>query len=466
MLMAPGTAARTFFHSPQRVFVLGIAVLFIGLSIQYSHKADDNRSAFVRWRPQVLEVADADIYQRYDYPNPPIMALVLLPLAYLPPLAGSLVWFYLKLGMTLLAFRWVFRLVETSGQPFPPWAKAVTVLLSLRPIMGDLSHGNINLFILFLVVASLFAFSRGRDWLSGMLMALAITCKVTPALFVPYFLWKRAWKAAGGCILGLVLFFGLVPGAALGFGWNAQLLASWTERMVKPFVVDGFITSEHHNQSLPGLLSRTLTESPSFSTYVDDQHTPLEYHNLLTLDPDLVRWLLKGCMGLFALLIIWCCRTPARPRVGWRLAAEYSLVLIGMLLFSERTWKHHCVTLLLPFAVLTYYLAVCRPGPMLRRYLLGSLVAVVLLISLTSTSLLSAVEGGAKLAQVFGAYVWANLVLVGALVVLLRRSGTMAAESGESAVAVPLGIRRDAASVPALGSHPPDARRRLPRSYC
>ena len=25
-----------------------------------------------------------------------------------------------------------------------------------------------------------------------------------------------------------------------------------------------------------------------------------------------------------------------------------------MLLFSERTWKHHCVTLMLPFAVLSY----------------------------------------------------------------------------------------------------------------
>ena len=40
-------------------------------------------------------------------------------------------------------------------------------------------------------------------------------------------------------------------------------------------------------------------------------------------------------------------------RTGLRLAAEWSLILLGMLLLSERTWKHHAVTLVLPFLVLT-----------------------------------------------------------------------------------------------------------------
>ena len=81
-------------------------------------------------------------------------------------------------------------------------------------------------------------------------------------------------------------------------------------------------------------------------------------------------------MGLFALLVVWVCRTPTTPREGWRLSAEFSIVLLGMLLFSERTWKHHCVTLVLPFAVICYYLATCSPGKGLRVYLIGSLAAV------------------------------------------------------------------------------------------
>ncbi|HEV2947582.1 MAG TPA: hypothetical protein VGX70_09415, partial [Gemmataceae bacterium] len=197
----------------QRWFVAALLAFFVLLSIQYSYKAVAGRSAFVRWRSQIEHLDDADIYQRFNYPNPPIMALLLEWLVRMPPLAGSLTWFYLKVGMVLVSFYWVFRLVEgpearseerrwriedrgskieegrwqtvVSGQwlvaedrphvlatshwplathpgVFPPWAKALTVLLSLRPIMGDLYHNNVNIFILFLLAGSLFAFSRGR----------------------------------------------------------------------------------------------------------------------------------------------------------------------------------------------------------------------------------------------------------------------------------------------------------------
>ena len=91
----------------------------------------------------------------------------------------------------------MFRLAEEPGRPFPTWAKGLTVVLSLRTILSDLTHGNVNLLILFLVVTGLAAFRRGRDMIAGILLALAIACKVTPALFIPYFLWKRAWRVVG-----------------------------------------------------------------------------------------------------------------------------------------------------------------------------------------------------------------------------------------------------------------------------
>src|SRR5262249_49266933 len=281
--------------------------------------------------------------------NPPVMAVLLRPLAALPPLVGALVWFYLKVGMTLLAFHWVFRLVEEPRRPLPAVAPGVTVVLSLRPILGGLELRNVHLFILFLVVAALTALRTRRDVLSGVLFALAISCKVTPALFVPYLAWKRAWRALAGVVLGLGLFLwpGVVPAVRLGFAENQQQLVSWYREMVYPFLVEGKVTSEHPNQSLPGVVYRLTTASPSFSTYVNNVYTPTDYDNFLSLEPGQARWLVKGCMGLFALFVVWTCRTPLDRRQGWQLAAEYSLVVLGMLLFSERTWKHHCVTLML-----------------------------------------------------------------------------------------------------------------------
>jgi hypothetical protein len=436
MLSSP--ARRVLGLTARGWFVVALGLLMAGLSVQYSVKvlSHPNRSAFNRWQGQLLDLDnDVDIAEKYNYPNPPVMALVLYPLAKLPPLAGALAWFYVKAALTVIAFFWIFQLVETPERPFPLWAKALTVVLSLRPIIGDLHHGNVNLFILFLVVAALAAFRRRRDFAAGLLLGLAVACKVTPALFLPYFLWKRQWKVLAGAAAGLVLFLwpGFVPAMFLGWDDNQRQVASWYEKMVVPYVVEGKVTSEHNNQSLPGLAARLLTHSPAFSTYVKDAnnnevYTPTGYGNVVDIGPDAAKWLVRGCMGLFALATVWTCRAPDSTRCGWRWAAEFSLILLGMLLFSERTWKHHCVTLALPFAVLCYYLAACRPAARLRWGVAGALAAAALLMALTMSGFSD--EAGrpgdvadmfSKQAQVYGVYVIAYVVLAAALVVLLRR---------------------------------------------
>ena len=140
-------------------YALGLVLFFAALSIPYGIKAYRNGSAFQRWQPQISALGDGvDIAERFNYPNPPIMALLLYPLARLPAAAqelgmperaasvlAALCWFYIKAGLTLLAFRWVFQLVEEPSRPFPLWAKGLTILLALRPIMSDLQHGNVLL---------------------------------------------------------------------------------------------------------------------------------------------------------------------------------------------------------------------------------------------------------------------------------------------------------------------------------
>ena len=287
--------------------------------------------------------------------------------------------------MAILSLHWVLRLVEGDGKPFPHWAKVLVVLCSIKPIIDDLNHGNVNLFILFLVVAFLIAYQKRRDLLAGLLLALAVACKITPALFIPYLVWKCAWRTLAGVGVGLVLFFypGVAPGLRLGADLNERQLTSWCRVMVKPFVIEGKVTSEHINQSLPGLVFRLATHSPSFVTFIDNIETPARYDNLWSLTLTQAKGLVKGCMGLFVLLFVWCCRTPADQRDGCSAAAEMGVVLLGMLLFSERTWKHHCVTLMLPFAVLCYHLAVGSPPPWLRRSLIGVLALALVLTTLT-----------------------------------------------------------------------------------
>src|SRR5581483_2328862 len=202
--------------------------------------------------------------------------------------------------------------------------------------------------------------------------------------------WKRAWRCLAGCAAGLLLFAwpGLVPGAVLGFGENQQQFVSWYRTMVRPYLVENKVESKYANQSLVGVVHRLATHSPSAAEYNPDQdrYVPLAYDNFLNLNPAAAKLIVLACEALFAALVVWRCRTPLDARRGWRLGAEFAVVALGMLLFSERTWKHHCVTLVLPLAVLCYYLAVEARGAA-RAWVIAGLAAAALLLSAASTEL-------------------------------------------------------------------------------
>ena len=422
-LTSPGSPRR------RAAFLIALALLVVGMSVKYAAKTAkpgdggaQTRSAFLRWRGMINDLfAGANIYVGVnEYPNPPVMAIVLRPFAALPPTAGALSWFYLKAAMAAVAAVWVFRLVAPPGGDIPDAAKAAAILLALPPVLGDLSHNNVNIFVLFLLAGCLEAFRRGWDVTAGLVLALAVACKVTPLLFVGYFAWKRAWKVLAGCAGGLVLWLAVVPTAAFGWDRNRELLADWYALMVERPVLKGEITTEHPNQAIPGFVYRLFTHSPSFVVYPNNIPTPSEYHNLTDIGRPAAWWVVKGLTAAFAVAVVALCRWPlAAGRRGWPLAAECSLIVLGMLLFSERTWKHHAVVLLLPLAVLAYGVFSAEFGRRMRAYLAGTLVAV---------GLLTVVPGmlpnrAADLAMVYGTHTTAFVLLTAAVCVVLVKAG-------------------------------------------
>ncbi|HEX3148771.1 MAG TPA: glycosyltransferase family 87 protein, partial [Gemmataceae bacterium] len=435
-------------------FYLVLTLLFAIVTFQYVKKVlkpredGHTQSAILRWAPEFEEMQEGkNIHAEHNYPNPPILPQLLTPIFKIiqfDPVAGALTWFFLKLGMAIICIIWSFRLVTADGQPMPEWAKAIAVAAAINTIIGDLKHGNVNIFILFLVMSVLYSYSRGKDYLSGLMLALAIASKVTPALFLVYFAWKRSWQVLIGAAVGLVLFFLLVPTAIftlqkgpISEGWQANwdALTAWKRGMVDPYLIRGEVTSERENQSLPGVITRLFSHEPSFSKWIDNVDTPQAYHNVAELDRMEVKRIVTGCQAAFVLLMVVLCWVPMRKwssppmeqRRGWRAAAEYSFILIGMLLFSERTWKHHCVILMLPFAILSY--GAFAPG-FSRRV---RLIARISLFTAMAATLLPTVaevfkdwtlanvgtvapdarehlglnpNSPRELAQVYGAYLW------------------------------------------------------------
>ncbi len=385
-----------------------ITVLAAGMI--YADKAADDRSAFIRWRPQVLQFwRGVNIYDKMMFPNPPIMPITLYPLMTLPPMEGAIAWYALKAGLTVLSIWFCFKMVRAEDRVLPSWVQGAILLLSLRPILGDLHHGNNNLMIMFLIVSALLAWRKGFDVLSGLVLGLAIAYKVTPALFIPYFLYKRSYRTVGATFLGLGIFLLVVPSIVVGPEFNGVCLASWWQRMLSPFIEKGFVSQQEINQSMVGVLTRLLSDSPMGDGRYD-VHMDV---NLVAWSPRFVGGLVKGLSVALVALLAWLCRTETTRRDDHRLFGEFSLVVMTMLFVSERSWKHHFVTLLLPYTYLMYRVGVASVAPRVRVALGSAMAISAVFMATTSTELggVFAHHQGHKIAQGYGMFLWASAVL-------------------------------------------------------
>ena len=128
------------------------------------------------------------------------------------------------------------------------------------------------------------------------------------------------------------------------------------------------------------------------------------------------RDVIRSRQGTLLPSVVW-----GTPRSGFAILAEASVVVLGMLLFCERTWKHHCVTLLLPFSVIAF----CLGTPLFSvrvRWCLGVTIALAALLMLcdgdwTRRSTRPRRQVGPSLRR----SVWAFLLLLVAMLIVLRQ---------------------------------------------
>src|SRR6185503_20182676 len=68
----------------QRWLLVALSLFLIVVHVQYTlklaHTEHGMRSAFLRWRIQLEDLDEGvNVWEKYAYPNPPIMALILKP---------------------------------------------------------------------------------------------------------------------------------------------------------------------------------------------------------------------------------------------------------------------------------------------------------------------------------------------------------------------------------------------------
>ncbi|MET8852076.1 glycosyltransferase 87 family protein [Amycolatopsis sp. NPDC004625] len=177
----------------------------------------------------------------------------------------------------------------------------------LEPVRSTLGFGQINALLMVLVVLDVLLPGE-RKRTKGLLIGVAAAIKLTPAVFVVYFLVRRDFRSAARVVAGFV-----VAGALLWLIRPSASFTYWTKLVFDAGRIGG--VDYVGNQSLHGLTVRAGL--PEFG------------------------WLLAAAavMGLVAVIIV----RAAEPVLGLTACA------LGGLLVSPISWTHHwtwCVPVL------------------------------------------------------------------------------------------------------------------------
>jgi hypothetical protein len=344
------------------------------------------------------------------YLYPPFFLALVWPLSQLPAVIAVLLFESLKWVALFFALRFAWRLCTVDEEDVPPAVALGGILLAWRFLWNEFAHQNVNMFLLLAVLAGCRLLRRRRDAAAGFVVGLAACVKVTPALVLVYFVYKRRWRSLAGAAAAAVVCLVLLPAACYGWSANLEHLSAWYRAVVGAFLAHGHVDSMYGNLSITALVNRLFARTDNF-----------DYGVTVTLVelPAALRNLLRTGVSLAILVaLFWACRRRIDP-AGRPLAfaAEIGLVQIVMLLLSGISWKAHYVAMLLPYTVLLAWLADARSaGP--RRMVGGLLIASMLLCTLTGDVLTPI---GANYAEALGA-ITLGAVAAGAGLVLVHAS--------------------------------------------
>jgi len=338
-------------------------------------------------------IAGRDPYQNSlsewtPYLYPPLLAELLTPLALLPLTGAAYIWFLISALSVMAAVAMCARMVPESRAP--RWlVAAAAMMIVFRFVLDNFNLGQINAMVTALAVAHVFLYARGKKFWSALALAIAVSIKLTPAIFLVYHIAKLRLRYAIACIAlvgGITALSFLPMGTAAPGAFNE--FANRTLRNEQ-----GYNLADPGNQSLRGALAR-LT-----ATVTD-------------VTQDNSRKVLSGSSVLL-LIIVLAAAVWGATRARDELSAVAPFFCCAVLL-SPLSWKAHFIMLILPLAQLTG--ALLNAPRKQRRLIAPTLVAAFVLFNLTSPRVIG-----------LGAAEWCDthsLVFAGGLLVFIASVGT------------------------------------------
>lgn len=316
------------------------------------------------------------------YLYPPLLAELLVPLAILPLPTAAYLWFLISAASMLSAASISARMSASPSAPLTSERVAEdaaamserggrrlslqaalaagAILVVLRFVLDTLNLGQVNTVVAGLAVAHIYFYARDKKALSAIALVLAVSIKLTPAVFLLYHVAKMRLKFAAACI---AILAGVTAVSFLPFegrGVDAfRIFASRTLRNEQ-----GYNLADSGNQSLRGAIARLAARANGDDSGTDSRN-PAEVLTLV----------------IVALLLAFAVLAARRARSELAAAAPFFCCVV---LLSPLSWKAHFVILVLPLAyVLSLLFQPATPAGA-RRLALGTIATSFVLFNLTS----------------------------------------------------------------------------------
>jgi hypothetical protein len=277
----------------------------------------------VRTGGDLYDVTDDNTWH-YNYP--PLLAILMAPLADPPPgadTAGMLpyawsaaIWYVVNILCLAFAVHWLAGALQRTAaqaalrvQPIGSRAwwglRVMPVLVCLVQIGHTLMRGQANLLLLALLCGMAAGLMGGQRFRAGLCLAGMICIKVFPAYLLLYPLWQRDRRCLSGCAVGLLVGLAAVPLAVFGPARTLRHYEKWAQVLVGPALGAG----EDRSRATE-LIHVVATDTQAFQAVI---------HN--TLHPD------RG-------------RRPVQVE-GWVRAAHWGIgaALTGLTLLAARRRK-------------------------------------------------------------------------------------------------------------------------------
>ncbi|PWU22097.1 MAG: hypothetical protein C5B50_00155 [Verrucomicrobia bacterium] len=369
-------------------------------------------------------------YEGQKVSNPPIILLIFAPFTWLAPDNAQFAWVMCKWVFACGILWCCHRMATNAGIKISPLAAGLALAVWMWPVFIDIAEGQTNLLMLLPLTVGLYLAQSAapvKQFVAGVLIALAICIKVTPLIFLVYMLWRRRWLVVLGIVLGMGIWLWVVPGLAFGWERNTRWLGEYFQIMIVPYVAHGTV-KYYFGQSLPSFITRLFRHVPAF----DSNGGPTLYVNVLDLPEAVTNWIVRGVLGALALGGIWWMRRRLVDFRSSRYIVEVGCVGVFMVWASQQSWVPHYVSMVLALTATAMVLSDPQELLAQQRRALRALAASVFLMFMTSDVAKIFGTDGGEYVRTIGVSIWACVLLLAATIT--SRCGRMPSEAEEDRV--------------------------------